>query len=213
MIPSFQPSRLQILSPGPSCIIISNSRAIPERDERPGNYLIPMKNLLIRLLDRRKDTSRDHSQDTPVKNSRKPVNLGNDAYILPPKDKSRSGTVRITLFAGKPVFKRGQAVLFDSGEKEQHHVLPRSFRFRKIVCSFKNPSPEYDTMSLTLLIGDMVRPVLFLPLPVIARKNGEHQFEATRKFGAKIRLHLVSPHEKETRTFPELSVIVEGEEV
>lgn len=131
--------------------------------------------------------------------------------ILPPFDSSEGSPLTLTLFKGRPVFSRGEAVLFDSGAKGMQNVIPRGFHLRKIIFSITEFRPEFVHLRLMLFIGDVVRQVIDIPLSDLETQGGEVPVLVTRKHGALIRLLLMDVSGKPTLSMPEMSVSLEGE--
>ena len=150
-------------------------------------------------------------QRTEPKENQQPFRWRGDAYILPHKNNNDPGMSAITLFKGRPVLIKGEAVLFDSEAKDMHNVIPRNFRMKKIRVSSMESQPEYADLRLMLFIGNPVQQVIEIPLSELEAQGGEVPVSARRKYGAIVRVLLMNVSGKPDPILPEMTVIVEGE--
>lgn len=134
-----------------------------------------------------------------------------DAYILPTDIKCEPSLVKIILYKGRPVFIRGESILFESDAKGMKNKIPREFHIKTIIFSSTESRPEFVHLRLMLFIGDMIKHVFEIPLSTLEAQGGEQPVLATRKHGAVVRLLLMDVSGKPAPSLPEMTILVEGE--
>ena len=172
---------------------------------------MPSGGALLDWFDPGSGSSSGLSPRSMQENSGKPYTWKGDAYILPSKDIPEPGMIAITLFKGKPVFFKNEAVLFDSDAKGMHNIMPRGFHLKKIRFSSTESRPEFANLHLMLFIGDLVRQIIEIPLSELEARGGVVSVFAIRKYGEIMKLLLMNVSGQPAPTLSEMTVIVEGE--
>ena len=121
--------------------------------------------------------------------------MDSPAPLAPPTPVSNTAQSGQSLFAGVPAFVDGEAVLFDTGRKEDSQKLPASATFTRIEIRFPNGKPDVNALmpglTLLLFVDDLAQPRARVRLADLLRQGGARPLNVQRQFGQIVRIALV----------------------
>jgi Ca-activated chloride channel family protein len=113
------------------------------------------------------------------------------------------------LFDGIPVFRNGEAVLFDSSQKEQAEKVPDSVVLKKLECIIKDTISQTGTgLYLLLYIEDTAVPRVKVFMKDLLRLGGSRPLNIQRTHGELLKIILVDPDGEWSTKAPAMKLVV-----
>jgi Ca-activated chloride channel family protein len=127
-----------------------------------------------------------------------------------PTAEEAAGPLQPMLFAGVPVFGKGEAVLFDSTRTEDADKLPDSATLSRLQVEFPDGAPDAGKLdrglTLQIFVEDLARPRARVRLADLVRQGGVRPLNLLRKSGQPVRLVLADPAGAWTKAAPAMQV-------
>jgi Ca-activated chloride channel family protein len=135
--------------------------------------------------------------------------------IVPSQSKSRVGPPiselqdGYRLFDGIPLFRNGEAVLFDSSQKEQAEKVPDSVVLKKLECIIGDTISQTGTgLYLLLFIEDPAVPRVKVFIKDLLRQGGNRPLNIQRTRGELVKIVLVDPDGEWSTKAPAMKLVV-----
>jgi Ca-activated chloride channel family protein len=126
--------------------------------------------------------------------------------VVPPIFESQDG---YRLFEGIPVFRNGEAVLFDSSKKEQAEKVPDSVVLKKLECIIKDMNSQTGTgLYLLLYIEDTAVPRVKVFMKDLLQQGGSRPLNIQRTHGELLKIILVDPDGEWSTKAPAMKLVV-----
>jgi hypothetical protein len=135
--------------------------------------------------------------------------------IVPSQSKSQGGPPisglqdGYRLFDGIPLFRNGEAVLFDSSQKEQAEKVPNSVVLKKLECIIEYTISQTGTgLYLLLFIEDPAVPRVKIFIKDLLRHGGSRPLNIQRTHGELLKIILVDPDGEWSTKAPAMKLVV-----